>query len=335
MVVQFVPDPHKLYNKPLIFLFICFFVGIGLPTVLLLMLCLSQYLAGDVPNGQQKVRHIEKSVHRLNYGVIFKGVNDLVITNEYWRQTYEIILPKQPPRDELKADCLTLPSKLCGSYMRFIHQIKDLQINALEEFDHTTKFINENVPFIHLTDRTRKSLLPFVGGLSKNLFGTATMEDVNILKAHINALTKNSRQVAKFMKMQTHHFTSSMATTNKRFDTIQESVTENFEAITNLSKVISEQIQQAQTGILQLSGIYYKHLATSSKLIKQYETLKRSIVSLIEGKLTPELISQATLEHSISEITKILSKEYSNFYLTITNPSYYYKHAKYAYALRF
>ena len=71
-----------------------------------------------------------------------------------------------------------------------------------------------------------------------NLFGTATMEDVNILKAHINALTKNSRQVAKFMKMQTHHFTSFMATTNKRFDNIQESVRENFEAITNLSKVI-------------------------------------------------------------------------------------------------
>ena len=85
-------------------------VEIGLSTVLLVMLCLSHQLAADVPIGQQKVLNIEKAVHILNYGVVFKGVNDFVVTNEYWRQTYEIILHVNPPRDELKADCITLPS---------------------------------------------------------------------------------------------------------------------------------------------------------------------------------------------------------------------------------
>ena len=292
-------------------------------------------LAVAVPSGEQKTLDIDKSIHRLNYGVIFKGTNNLVITNEYWRHTYEIILPGFPPKDEIKADCLTLPSKICGAYMRFIHQIRDLQMETLSEFNHTMQFINENVPFLHITERTRKSLLPFVGGLSKNLFGTATMEDVNILKAHINALTKNSRQVAKFMKMQTNHFSSFMTTTNKRFDDIQESVTENFKAITNLSKIISEQIQQAQTGILKLSGIYYSHLAVSSKLKKQYDTLKNSVMALIEGRLPPELISKATLEHSISEITKILSNEYSNFYLTIKDANWYTRYGTFIYKYYF
>ena len=41
---------------------------IGLPTVLHVMLCLSQYLAADVPIGQQKVLHIEKSNTRLTAG---------------------------------------------------------------------------------------------------------------------------------------------------------------------------------------------------------------------------------------------------------------------------
>ena len=271
-----------------------------------MMLCLSYlgYFVAGVPTGQQKMLQIDRSVQRLNYGVIFKGVNNLVLTNEYWRQTYAIILPGHLPKNDLPADCLTLPTKLCGTYMRFIHQIRNLQANTLSEFDHAIEFIKHNVPHIHVTNRSRKSLLPFVGDLSKNIFGTATMDDVNILKAHINALTKNSRKVANFMKMQTDHFSSFMSTTNKRFDNIQNTVAENFEAISNLSKIISGQIQQAQEGILKLSSIYYAHLATSNKLIKQYTILKESVTALIEGKLPPSLISRSTLEHSITEITK-------------------------------
>ena len=300
------------------------------------MPCLSYlgYFAAGVPTGQQKVLQIDKSVQRLNYGVIFKGVNNLVLTNEYWRQTYEIILPGHPPKSDLPADCFILPSRLCGTYMRFIHQIRDLQANTLAEFNHATEFIKHNVPHIHFANRSRKSLLPFVGDLSKNIFGTATMDDVNILKAHINALTKNSRKVANFMKMQTDHFSSFMSTTNKRFDNIQNSVSENFQAISNLSKIISGQIQQAQEGILKLSGIYYSHLAASNKLIKQYTVLKESVNALIEGKLSPALISRSSLEHSISAITKLLSEEYSNFYLTITDPQYFYKNGNYAFGKR-
>ena len=113
-----------------------------------MMLCLSYlgYFVAGVPTGQQKMLQIDRSVQRLNYGVIFKGVNNLVLTNEYWRQTYEIILPGHPPKSDLPADCLTLPTKLCGTYMRFIHQIRNLQANTLSEFDHAIEFIKHNVP---------------------------------------------------------------------------------------------------------------------------------------------------------------------------------------------
>ena len=160
------------------------------------------------------------------------------------------------------------------------------------------------------------------------------MEDVNILKAHINALTKNSHKVAKFMKMQTNHFSSFISTTNERLDSIQESVMQNFQVITNLSKAISEQIQQAQSGILKLLGIHYTHMAASHKLLKQYDTLKRAIISLLEGKIPPSLISKSTLEHSFSEIKKILTNEYSNFYLTITDPDFFYNHGQFIFYLR-
>lgn len=45
--------------------------------------------------------------------------------------------------------------------------------------------------------RSRRSLLPFIGKLSKSIFGTATTEDVEMLAKHINALNKLSRTMVK------------------------------------------------------------------------------------------------------------------------------------------
>lgn len=105
----------------------------------------------------------------------------------------------------------------------------------------------------------KKSLLPFVGDLSKSLFGTATMEDVNILKQHVNSLIKNNLQVTKFIKMQSHQLSSYMTAAENRFDNIQESVKEIFLVITNLSRIITTEIQNFQSGLLQLSELYNSH----------------------------------------------------------------------------
>lgn len=163
----------------------------------------------------------------------------------------------------------------------------------------------------------KKSLLPFVGDLSKSLFGTATMEDVNILKQHVNSLIKNNLQVTKFIKMQSHQLSSYMTAAENRFDNIQESVKENFLVITNLSRIITTEIQNFQSGLLQLSELYNSHLETAHTLVKQYSSFKQSISTLIDGKLSPELISASVIKNTIQEISKILSEEYSNFYLTI------------------
>lgn len=278
---------------------------------------------------------IPGSVHRLNYGTIFKSEKNFVLTNEYWRQTYEIVLPKLPPRPNLKYDCITLPSKACSSFTRFLHQIEDLDARTMLEFKETYKFLDENVPFIRISNRKKKSLLPFVGDLSKSLFGTATMDDVNILKQHVNSLIKSNIKVAKFIKMQSHQFSSFMSAADNRFDNIQESVKENYLVITNLSQIITEQIQNFQSGLLQLSELYNSHMETAHTLVKQYSAFKQSIGNLIDGKLSPALISTPVITNTIQEVSKILTEEYSNFYLTIKDPEYYYKHGQFVFGRHF
>lgn len=134
----------------------------------------------------------------------------------------------------------------------------------------TFAFIGANVPFILFSKRTKKALLPFEGDLSKNLFGTATMDDVNILKQHINELIKNSKGVKKIMKLQFQHFASFMANTDDRFDNIQQMVTDNPD-----SKLISKfsiRIYQTYWNVLLLFG----RLINST--ILQFQTCGQSAI---------------------------------------------------------
>lgn len=51
-----------------------------------------------------------------------------------------------------------------------------------------------------LKKRQARALLPFIGSLSKSIFGTATMDDVNILAGHINALNSKTEKIAKALE---------------------------------------------------------------------------------------------------------------------------------------
>lgn len=69
--------------------------------------------------------------------------------------------------------------------------------------------------------RRTRSFLPFVGSLSKSVFGDAAMEDVKILASHRNSLTKTSMNVVTALQKQNGQMTSLMATSNKRMDNLQ------------------------------------------------------------------------------------------------------------------
>lgn len=73
------------------------------------------------------------------------------------------------------------------------------------------------IPYHKIEPRRKtRSLLPFVGYLSKSLFVTATMDDVNI-----NALTKTSNNIIYALQKHNEHMPSFVSTANKRMDYLQ------------------------------------------------------------------------------------------------------------------
>lgn len=160
---------------------------------------------------------IDNAIHRLNYGTIFKSMGNLHFSREYWFQTFRIPIP----------DRLTSPKgfsvnkQACTKLnCQFFHSLLD-QINGIqvETYNHV---LQSFIPY-HMIEPIRKtwSLLPFVGYLSKSLFGTATMDDVNISASHINALTKTSNNIIYALQKHNEHMTSFMSTATKRMDYLQ------------------------------------------------------------------------------------------------------------------
>ncbi|CAC5362566.1 unnamed protein product [Mytilus coruscus] len=125
-----------------------------------------------------------------------------------------------------------------------------------------------------------RALLPFIGSLSKSFFGTATMDDVNLLANHINKLLKRDKQMSRALEQHGSHISSFMKVVNHRFDKLKKGMQLNHELInvnftmgTNNTSSINF-IQKKENGTLgkiktitvnRFGGVTYKQLKSPKK----------------------------------------------------------------------
>lgn len=188
------------------------------PFYICILVCLFQTTNALSTSAKHIHTEIDNAIHRLNYGTIFKSMGNLHFSREYWFQTFQMPIP----------DRLTSPKgfsvnkQACTKLnCQFFQSLLD-QINVIQ------------VHIIRLTPE--EWLCPFDGSLSLSLFGTATMDDVNISASHINALTKTSNNIVNALQKHNEHVTSFMSTANKRMDYLQFSISKNFKPINQFSK---------------------------------------------------------------------------------------------------
>ena len=91
-------------------------------------------------------------------------------------------------------------SSYCNTLNDIISVIHTIHVQTESKVNEVVKSIKSLIPQTELAHRGYRSFLPFIGSLSKTLFGTATMDDVNLLATHINALNSRTRQLATAMQ---------------------------------------------------------------------------------------------------------------------------------------
>ncbi|XP_060564413.1 uncharacterized protein LOC132723667 [Ruditapes philippinarum] len=269
-----------------------------------------------------------KSISRLNYGVVFKNIADLHLANEHWVHTFELPIPEK----------LTLPvignchrdNETCIMVSHVLAQINTIRAETSFRMDDTIDAIKRLMPeYQGKMSRRRRSLLPFIGQLSKSLFGTATEEQVNMLARHINALTRKTMKILDTLEQHGDHLSSFMQTANARMDNLMDGIKTNKIEIGYVHNLLISSTKNLQYNFNKMMETLTLQLNQSSHLNHILDEYKNGIVSLAEGKLSPIIIPVRIMEKTMSYIQNLLNTKYQGFYITYKTVQQVYSQAKF------
>ena len=127
-----------------------------------------------------------KHLSHRNYGLLFEKVSNMNTAQQYWRHTFEIMLPeisykpRSPGAVECKTDSFSYDKALCDDLAENITAVNSLHHEMLRVTENRTTQLNIILsPASNkiTRKRTTRSLLHFIGDFSKSLFGIATSKD--------------------------------------------------------------------------------------------------------------------------------------------------------------
>ena len=200
--------------------------------------------------------------------------------------------------------------------------------------NETASQIRQLLPVTHMPkkQRTKRALLGFIGQFSKSLFGTATTDDVNIIAQHINALTKNTLHIANELTQRDHKFSSFMSTLDKRMSNAMQGIVINHEAIRMATESIAASERNVQNEFASLTSIVLHNVQQAALIEHKLNEFKLGVLNLVQGKISPLLLSADILSKTIHHIQRILNDKFQGFHLIQKNPAFYYNHGKFIYA---
>ncbi|CAG2249469.1 unnamed protein product [Mytilus edulis] len=180
--------------------------------------------------------------------------------------------------------------------------------------------------------RSKRGLFNFIGSISRSLFGTATVKDVQKLARHVNILINRNNKFAKAMTEHDQLLSSFMSKTDERFQNIVLGVQQNHDIMVNLTSETSKFVAHFEEVSVKLSNLLIDQMNLSSSVNKYLEELKIGIHEMVKGNLSPFLISPNILKNTLKHVQLILNEKFKGFYLLNTDPAYYYSSSQLLYA---
>lgn len=95
--------------------------------------------------------------------------------------------------------------------------------------------------------RSTRAILSFVGLLSKTIFGTATMDDVNILAAHINAITTKTIKLSNILSQHAEHESTFMHSVDQGISNVVSTISDNHDEINILQRSLNTTTQNLES----------------------------------------------------------------------------------------
>ena len=301
-------------------------------------------------------------VYRNN--VLFQKLNTVSMSHSQWIFSFVIDLsPIESALQITNKNILTLKDSVNGhirkytgldqyhykrSFMRLLKDITHLetdvkQINA--ELDkiaslHVTKMDRQNFEKLPLSTRNRRSLLPFVGSISKFLFGTSTEKDLNKVKSALRKLAKEQNDIRHVIRenLSILNVTRNELKTNRHaINGLITSLQHTNAEIYNITTLFQRRMSNFKHFVIKYmytSLILQENRETVQRAYSYINTLNQQLNAIASGTLPQSIIHPTQLQSILTLVQRQLP---SNLRLPedpLSNTWYYYKNLKSALVVR-
>ena len=175
---------------------------------------------------------------------------------------------------------------------------------------------------------SKRALLPFVGDLSKSIFGIATENDVRVLAGHINALTRQQNKVARALARHGGDLSSYINQVDDRMDNLMEGIKENQVLTKILAAKITNETSRLQERFQKMTALYGEQIEKSQYVERYLGKLLSSIALLLTGKISPLLIPPKEMERTLNFVQRHLTP--LGYQVLRQTPQYYYEFGKFS-----
>ena len=260
---------------------------------------------------------------RLNYGVKFQPEGGTEVATNYWYHTIEVKLPQMTKELDALDQCGEKEQLVSESLRTMCKHGREILNSTLYVLKETQQKLRTLLPKKGRR-RRKRSLLPKVGHLSKSLFGTAVESDLEVLQDHIQYVSRRSQKSSKIFRQHLENFASFMSTTDRRFNMLAKHVDTHNSTMGKIKKSVSVLVEEMVL-MSKIMGTIGQHLKFMEMLQLEYEELIAGITDLLQGKLSPLLVSAATIDQILREVERQLNELYPALRITHMDTQFYYR----------
>ena len=276
--------------------------------------------------------NISSELQRLNYGIVFEPKAELHLAEETWVHTFEIELPTGISMIDLPG-CVK-DEKSCLLVNDVLLEVNQIRHTTEIMINNTIETINKLIPVrqLGIRSRSKRALLSFIGDLSKSIFGTATVKDVEMLASHINALNKITSKVVSTVEQHEENLASYIQASDERMSNIMEGLKANELAIQHIQNELYNSFDNLERAFTTTNVFLAEHIEKSRKIENRFKEILEGVFDLVEGKLSPHLIQAKTISKTVKDIQTILHNKFNGFHLVFTDTNDIYQNVQTIYA---
>jgi len=198
-------------------------------------------------------------------------------------------------------------------------QMMEEIVNAIQHIYHLLPSqLNMTRPRSYKT-----ALLPVGSYILKDLFGTATEDDLQPIVRHMKRIGQGLSTLGQGLQMQQDRLISFIEMTTDRMDMFRNVTVLQEQPINELYDELHLMVN-AEEGNHDRLLLALRRMQQYITNLQQINALGQSIQLLLRGFLTPQLISKVTLRANLQQIRDYLTRYYPNFHLIFDKPYEFY-----------